>query len=254
MKRICLILICLLFSSCSVFNTVPDNFLYEEIKTDIFTLASYQKIQNKNEVYKIYIEGDGFAFNHRGMPTKNPTPKSYFVRNLAFKDNNSNIVYLARPCQYILNKNPVCSKRHWTTARFAPEVVRSTAEAIKQIAKNNEVILIGYSGGAQVAGLVAVLNPDIKVKKIITIAGNLDHLTWTEFHKLPVLSESLNLDDYKENFLKIPQIHYVGKKDKNTLPAITNKFILNKNLIVAVENASHNKGWEKIYPAVWNEN
>lgn len=254
MRKKSLILICLFFSSCSVVKTVPEDFLYKELKTDVFTLSSYQKINNKNGVYKIYIEGDGFAFNYRGMPTKDPTPKSRFLRDIAFSDNNLNVIYLARPCQYILNKNPVCSKRHWTTARFSPEVVRSTAEAIKQIVKDNEVILIGYSGGAQVAGLVAVLNPDINVKKIITIAGNLDHLAWTQYHNLPSLSESLNLENYKVNFLQIPQMHYVGTRDKNTTPEISKNFVEDEKLIVEVEGASHNKGWEKIYPAVWNEN
>ena len=205
MKKIGFILICLFFTSCAAFNSVPESFFYKEIKTDIFTLASYQKIEQAKGVYKIYIEGDGFAFNYRGVATKDPTPRSYFLKNIAFSDKNLNVVYLARPCQYILNKNPVCSKRHWTTARFAPEIVRSMAEAVKQIAGENEVILIGYSGGAQVAGLIGALNPDIKVKKIITIAGNLDHLAWTQFHNLPGLSESLSLESYKDAFLQIPQ-------------------------------------------------
>lgn len=62
-------------------------------------------------------------------------------------------------------------KRHWTSARFAPEIIRSTAEAIKQIANRNEVILIGFSGGAQVAGLVRILilKKSLPLPEILTI-------------------------------------------------------------------------------------
>ena len=254
MKKRGFLFLTVFLCACVSSTIKPENFAYKEILTDTFTLYSYQKILTPNKPIKIYIEGDGFAFNHRGIATKDPTPRSYFLRNLAFSDNNQNVVYLARPCQYILNKNPICSKRHWTTARFAPEVVRSMSDAVKQIAGQNEVILIGFSGGAQIAGLIGALNPDIKVKKIITIAGNLDHLTWTQHHNLPSLTESMSLEDYRSIFIELPQIHYVGTKDNNTTPEITKNFIKNEKLIVEVDGASHNKGWEKIYPAVISEN
>lgn len=51
-----------------------------------------------------------------------------------------------------------------TTARFALEVINAEYEAIKNIADNNPVILIGFSGGAQVAGLVATAKPGLNVK------------------------------------------------------------------------------------------
>ena len=254
MKKILLSVLILFTISC-VHNIMPPaDFVYKEIYTDTFTLYAYQKITNINKPVKIYIEGDGHAFNFHGLPSSDPTPKSDFLKNIAFSDYNENVVYLARPCQYILTKNPICSQRHWTTARFAPEVIRSTAQAIKKLASNNEVILIGYSGGAQVAGLVAVLNPDIKVKKIITIAGNLDHLAWTTYHKLSPLSESLNLENYQTTFAQIPQLHYIGAKDKNIIPELTNNFIQNKSLIIKVNEASHNYGWKKVIPNIISEN
>lgn len=86
------------------------------------------------------------------------------MRELAFEDDSPNVVYLARPCQYI--KSPICSKRHWTTARFAPEVINAEYAAVKQIADGNPVILIGFSGGAQVAGLIASAKPGLNVKKL----------------------------------------------------------------------------------------
>jgi pimeloyl-ACP methyl ester carboxylesterase len=162
------LLIILLFGwvvGCAHTLAVSQEFAYTEIKTAAFTLASWQKITDKNAPYKIYIEGDGYAFNSRGQPTNNPTPKGTLVRELAFGDKSPNVVYLARPCQYV--KSGICAQRHWTTARFAPEIINSEYEAVKQIAGNNEVVLVGFSGGAQVAGLIAVLKPDIKVKKLL---------------------------------------------------------------------------------------
>lgn len=127
-------------------------------------------------------------------------------------------------------------------------------EAIKNIVGNNPVILVGFSGGAQVAGLVSSAKLGLNVKKIITIAGNLDHLTWTQYHNLPPLNESMNLESYRTQFAKIPQIHYVGSNDKVIPPVLVREFVGNDDLIIEVNGASHNKGWESIYNKVWSEN
>lgn len=116
---------------------VPAEFVYKEVETRNFTLASWQKVTNPAAPYKIYIEGDGYAFNARGKATQDQTPRGTLVRELAFGDDSPNVIYFARPCQYI--KSPICSKRHWTTARFALEVINAEYEAIKNIADNNPV-------------------------------------------------------------------------------------------------------------------
>lgn len=252
MKILMKIFAVLLFlTNCSSI-TVPSDYIYKEVETRNFTIATWQKITNPQGIYKIYIEGDGYAFNAHGKPTQDPTPKGTLVRKLAFGDNSPNVIYLARPCQYI--KSPICSKRHWTTARFAPEVINAEYEVIKQIAENNPVILIGFSGGAQVAGLVATAKRGLNVKKIITIAGNLDHLAWTQYHNLPPLNEAMNLESYHKQFAELPQIHYVGNHDKVMPPILIREFVDNDDLIIEVDGASHNEGWGKIYNKVWNEN
>ena len=53
---------------------------------------------------KIYIEGDGHSFNAHGFPTSDPTPHSYFLREIAFADKNNQVTYLARPCQFHKDK------------------------------------------------------------------------------------------------------------------------------------------------------
>ena len=227
-----------LLSGCSSI-AVPSSYVYKEIPTRDFTLASWQKITDLSGVYKIYIEGDGYAFNAHGRTTQDPTPKGIFMRELAFEDDSPNVVYLARPCQYV--KSPICSKRHWTTA------------AVKQIVGDNSVILIGFSGGAQVAGLLASAKPNLNVKKIITIAGNLDHLAWTQYHNLPPLNESMNLESYRKQFAQIPQIHYVGSNDKVMPPVLVREFVGGSGNIIEVRGATHNSGWEEIYAQIRNE-
>lgn len=244
-------LIILFFVAGCTAIKAPTDFVYKEIPTRDFTLASWQKITDPFGTYKIYIEGDGYAFNAHGRATQDPTPKGTLVRELAFGDNNPNVVYLARPCQYI--KSPICSKRHWTTARFAPEVINAEYAAVKQIAGDNPVILIGFSGGAQVAGLIASAKQGLNVKKIITIAGNLDHLAWTQYHNLPPLNESMNLESYRKQFAQIPQIHYVGSDDKVMPPVLVRDFVGESCNLIEVRGATHNSDWEKIYSQIRNE-
>lgn len=250
MKQLLLILIVILISGC-VSITIPPEYEHKIIKTQYFDIATWQKITSPNGVYKIYIEGDGYAFNSRALPTSDPTPRGTLVRELAFGDNNENVIYLARPCQY--KKNNLCEQKYWTTGRFAKEVIESEYEAIKSIVGNNDVILIGFSGGGQIAGLIAATKNDIKVKKIITIAGNLNHRAWTEYHHLPILKDSMNLEDFYEQFVNMPQIHYIGEKDTVVPAVITEQFISNKNLLIKLPKATHNNGWQNIYQKIWQE-
>ncbi|MCM1324024.1 MAG: hypothetical protein NC218_07670 [Acetobacter sp.] len=240
-----------LLAGCTTL-VIPESFTYKQIKTTNFEIASWQKITNPTATYRIYIEGDGNAFNAYGKPTTDPTPKGIFMRNLAFADTKPNVIYLARPCQYI--KRGICQQRHWTSARFAPEIINAEYEVIKKIAGTNPVILIGYSGGAQIVGLLAAAKTGLNIKKIITIAGNLDHLVWTQYHNLPPLNESMNLADYQSQFAKIPQIHYVGEKDDIIPPSLSQQFINTPENLIIIPNATHIKGWESIYPQIYADN
>lgn len=51
-----------------------------------------------------------------------------------------------------------------------------------------------------VAALIAATRPEINVAKVVTVSGNLDHQAWTAYHRLPPLSDSLNLPDYMASF------------------------------------------------------
>lgn len=250
MKSLLKFLSLFLLCRCSTI-TVPQEFSYKAIDTSYFKIASWQKITAPNKPYKIYIEGDGYAFNSSGYPTQDPTPKGKLMRELAFGDNSPNVIYLARPCQYI--KTNACLTKYWTTARFAPEVVNAEFEAIKKTIGNSPAILIGFSGGAQIAGLVASAKKGLNITKIITIAGNLNHSAWTELHNLSPLNESMNLENYREQFIAIPQIHYAGTNDKVIPPHLIKNFVGNNITVIMVNGATHNSGWENIYKTIHQE-
>ena len=251
MFRFFVLFLFLLLAGCQSI-VIPDNFEYKEIVTDTFTIASWQKISDNKGTVKVYIEGDGASFDAYGRPTKDPTPRGKMIRELAFGDYSSNVVYLARPCQFVMSD--ICSVRHWTSARFSYEIVNATYQAIKQIAGKRDVVLVGFSGGAQVAGLVSVLNRDLNIKKVISVAGNLDHLEWTEYHNLPSLDESLNLADYKSLYFDIPQKHYVGDQDNVILLDLIFKFAEGQKVDVeVVEGASHSDGWNVVFDKIWQE-
>ena len=237
-----LLFLILLLSGCTTFQ-MPDNFRYRTIEVKGFDISVWEKQAYPQNIYHIYIEGDGNAFNARGQVTNDPTPKSSFMRLLAADDAKANVIYLARPCQF--TKGSQCTQKYWTTARFSPEVVDAEYQVIKELIGNKPIVLIGYSGGAQIAGLLSVTK-DLNIQKVITIAGNLDHKAWTEYHHLPPLSESLNLADYKAKFSKIPQIHYVGEKDKVIPPILIKDFVTNPNLIRIISDASHGDGWDAL--------
>ena len=227
---------------------VPDDFTYAEVQTPSFDFATWQKISAKSAPYKVYIEGDGFAFNAHGQPTSDPTPRNTLVRELAFGDQHPNVIYMARACQFMQRK--LCAQKYWTTARFAPEVIDAQADALKQIVGSAPVTLVGFSGGAQVAALIAVLHPEINVRQIITVAGNLDHPAWTKLHNVPPLSESLDLNAYRAAFAKISQIHYVGTDDAVMPPTLNRAFAADKSTVIEVDGATHNSGWAAIIPEI----
>ena len=251
MKKISLLFVLFLLNACATQNPLVD-FRFQTQVAPPYILASWYHISKTGEPIRIYIEGDGNSFNAMGQPTNNPTPQSTFLRDIAANDKNYNVAYLARPCQYM--QAGACSVTDWTNGRFSSQIIKSMNNAVLSLmkkAQTDEAILIGYSGGAQVAGLISVQNK--YVKKVITIAGVLDVDAWTDFHGDDKLDKSLNLKNYKAVFVKIPQIHYVGEKDNVVPPNLTLDFVEDKSTVVIVPKATHNKGYSKITDALYKQ-
>jgi len=237
-------------------DKIADNagFKKQRIRTPSFILISYTKIDNGSDTLCIYIEGDGFAFTPRGMISSNPTPKDSIALKLAAKDPHANIAYLARPCQYISKREEKnYYDKYWSGARFSEEVVNSMNEAINMLKKQadaNKVVLIGYSGGAAIAVLVAARRDD--VLEIVTVVGNLDHAAINTYHKVAQLSDSLNPIYYAKDISYIPQRHFAGADDKIVPVALIKSFAYasgdtDYKTVIIVEGCSHNKGWVDIW-------
>lgn len=230
------ILLALLLSACVGENlAVPKDFIRKDIDTENYKIATWQKINNqKNNVVHIYIEGDGHSFDAYGQPTDDPTPQSNTWRKIAFDDDFDNVVYVARPCQFIMDKN--CTESDWTKGRFSKKIIDSVSETIGQVAGNKQIVLIGYSGGAMVSGLVIQQNKKLRIKQWITVAGVLNHKKWTQYFGDAELDKSLNLDQLP----KVKQKHFVGEKDKIVPYELATQWADAKDIVI-IKNATHNK-------------
>lgn len=184
------------------------------------------KTKIPSDTVKVFIEGDGLAWISRSQPSSNPTPLNPVALKLALNSKSGAVAYLGRPCQYITD-NQQCTRQYWTGSRFSTEVIELSSQAIDQIKleyRATDVELVGYSGGAAVALLLAAKRDD--VVSVVTVAGNLDTDRWTEFHRITPLAGSLNPANYIQELSRIPQVHYVGENDKIIPPELVSEFVL----------------------------
>lgn len=176
----------------------------------------------------VFIEGDGLAWISPTQPSLNPTPLDPVALRLAAIDPAENVLYLARPGQYLSAKVP---GKYWLGARFAPLVVSTVQAAVEQHARlsgADQVVLVGYSGGGALAAMVAARmsgGADLHVAGLVTVAGNLDHVAWTERLGLSPLAESLNAADVAAQLVSVPQLHLVGTLDNQVPAAVLESFL-----------------------------
>lgn len=88
-----------------------------------------------------------------------------------------------------------------------------------------------------------------------TVAGNLDHETFTYIHNLQPFTESLNPVDYAAKLKYIPQHHYVGGQDEIMQPAILHSYLqaVGKSNCVShtfIQEAEHEAGWVEKWPGL----
>lgn len=260
-------------SSCSIVPTVTERIQTTEtlikrnnwqkilIKTDAFDIVSYQPKFFKNKHSKlltIYIEGDGLAWLSKSIISQNPTPINPLALKLALQHPNQSVAYLARPCQFTPNSSKNCKASYWTNARFSTKVIQSMNKAIQTLITKNHaesIILVGYSGGATVAALIAAQRTDVKM--LVTVAGNLNHQKWTQLQKISPLNKSLNPVDYIQQLSKIKQTHLIGEHDKIMPKSVIDSYIQklpNKNTarVKVMQNYNHHCCWVKNWKSIWN--
>lgn len=214
-----------------------------------FVLTAFAPVTlGRANALTLYIEGDGLAWVGTTTPSFDPTP----LDPLALR--------LARPCQYVAETDwRSCARKYWTNHRFSPEVIEASNQALEQLKRKfgaQRLILVGYSGGAAVAALLAARRDD--VERLITVAGNLDHRTWTALEQLSPLSGSLNPADEWRRLMPVEQWHFVGAQDQSAPLAVADAY--RKRFppnalprLRILEGFDHRCCWVGAWPALYRE-
>jgi hypothetical protein len=261
LKSLILTLLVISITACA-YHEVPSKIINEkrlnrvEIQTDQFRLMAYTRIEQAGAPLVVYIEGDGYAWINRSTPSLDPTPRKAMALKLALMDTSPNLVYLARPCQYVKNDQQCGNNRYWTGHRFSPVVIESMNNALDKLkisANAHGIHLVGYSGGGAVAVLLSARRTD--VLSLRTIAGNLDTKALNHWHDVSPMPESLNPIDVAQKIKDLPQQHWVGEKDKIVPPFIAASFKAVMGYptsceVISINNASHEDGWLEIWSSI----
>lgn len=204
----------------------------------------------------LYIEGDGYAFVHADRLSDDPTPREPTALALAVRDPGPNVVYLARPCQYVAGAaRRNCHPAYWSVARYSEAVVAATAQvADHYLAASGaaRIRLVGYSGGGAVAALLAARRPDL-VERLVTVAGVLDTGVWTGLDDSTPLTESLNPADFAARLAGVRQIHFVGADDEVVPAVVAQSFAARfpaaaRPPVVVVPGQGHRCCWAERWP------
>jgi pimeloyl-ACP methyl ester carboxylesterase len=154
-----------------------------------------------------------------------------------------------------MEMNPRCGIPYWTGKRFAPEVVESMNDAVSQFAARvprQGIELIGYSGGAAIAVLIAARRHD--VISLRTVAGNLDDEFVNRLHGVSSMPDSENPIDYATRIANVPQIHFSGADDETVPPEVATRFVKATGprcaRAITVPDVSHDGDWARSWPAL----
>ena len=221
-----------------------------ELSAGAFRLLSYQRSEPSNGGnLHIYIEGDGRAWPNRYRPPSNPTPLDSVALRLAVRDRSDNVVYLARPCQY-LSPGPECDARWWTTHRYSEAVVgamNAVVDIVKAQHHGRDITLIGHSGGGVIAAVLAARRSDVSA--LITVASPLSLDAWTSALELSALPHCINPAHYAQQLASIPQVHLVGSGDEIVPISVVNDFMRrlpegHQATVIVMPDADHRCCWD----------
>ena len=244
----------LLVSACTINKTPPTtqklNLTHTQRLLFNDSLPVTIWVPNKakeSDTVRVYIEGDGRAWIRKNRISTDPTPRNKMVHALVVKDQKIDTAYIARPCQY--NKNSHCHSDIWTFSRYSTEVMGSINTAltiIKEQKNYRNIELIGFSGGATVALILAATRNDIT--SVRTLAGNLDPEFTNRLHQVTAMPNALNPAHYAHTLQFIPQNHFIGENDviipasvfKHYQQAFSKKDCLQSRVI---KNANHHQAW-----------
>jgi dienelactone hydrolase len=221
-----------------------------------FALNAFERMHTRHAPANVYIEGDGKAWVSRKQVSLDPTPVNPMALHLASKDAAENVVYLARPCQFtkLQDKDKPCDPVYWTSRRFSEEVLDAYNAALDEIKQRYDIEsfnLVGFSGGAAIAAILAAQRDDVLTVR--TVAGNLDHKAHSAIQDVSFLQGSLNPPDFAGRLRTIPQIHFIGGQDQVVPPAILQSYLQavgpsNCVQYKLIQEADHEVGWVDKWP------
>lgn len=228
----------------------------QNLQTSRFELRIWQRITAPAQPVRVYIEGDGYAWVSRTRPSDDPTPRQPTGLMLAAADASANVLYLARPCQFIGPPLPAnCGTTWWTENRFSPTVVQAMDEALSQSLQpwpGIQIELVGYSGGGAIAALIAARRDD--VRSLRTVAGNLDVAYVNAVHNVSAMPDALSAIDVAPRLANLPQIHFTGSADSTVPPETAKRFQQAAGgrcvRIEQVRGMAHGSDWAAVWPSL----
>ncbi len=225
-------------------------------QTKAFDIVGYYRLAAPGDArLAVFIEGDGLAYISRYQRSYDPTPEKPVALDLAARDTAPNLLYLARPCQYVGGSDGRnCNSAYWTSHRYAPEAVAALNEALDQYQRHfgaRRLTLYGFSGGGLMALLLAGQRSDVDA--VVTIAGLMDHQAWTSHFGDAPLYGSRNSLEVLDRLRQLPQRHFVGRRDEYVPPALSVAFMRRLGLaperfITELPNANHDCCWAELWP------
>ncbi|MCX8087257.1 MAG: serine hydrolase family protein [Rhodocyclaceae bacterium] len=175
--------------------------------------------RGEGEALSVVIEGDGAAWFNPRWPPPDPTPEHSQTAALAAALGGP-VAYLARPCQF--ERAAACRMEHWTTARFAPELLESldaALEELKRAAGAKRLRLVGHSGGGVMAVLLSLRRSDVSA-----VATFMAPLAVNEWTRMQGLSPLVGADPMRLPSLAVPSMHVAGGRDAVVPPAIVRAY------------------------------
>lgn len=253
----------LMFTACAVQDyldsetamrlATPAFMVKRQVPAGQFGLMAFERMHKRHAPANVYIEGDGTGDILAPSPVS-PTPSNPVGLHLASKDNADNVVYLARPCQFLSHKETAqCDPQYWNASRFSPEVIAAYNAALDEIAERYNIQgynLIGFGGGGAIAAILAADRDD--VRSLRTVAGNLDTDVFAQIHHNTNLSNSLNPANYAEGLKKVPQYHFASEHNSVVPPAILESYLAkvpSPCVFSEVQHKpTHDAGWVNQWP------
>lgn len=215
------------------------------LPTAPYALQALLPVQGRYPELRVYIEGDGHAWATHSQPSTDPTPMHSPIITRALRSAHP-AAYLARPCQFVMDAR--CNVKVWTAGRFSAAVLNAMSAGLDDIKRRYSVErfeLVGYSGGATIALVLAATRQD--VGQVQTVAGNLDPEFWTLIQRLEPLERPLLPLAWRETLSAIPQRHFVGLQDRVMPPAVAQSYVSQlrgRCVEVITADADHSAGFE----------